>query len=70
MMTHKGVQRGYPAEFGREFPENDAARPVVVIVGSARPDRAGFGRVGLFRFPRSWLFERLGRQNLEHAART
>ena len=53
-----GVQRGYRAESGREFRENDAAGPVGVVVGSVRPDRIGFGAGGLCRLPQLCLFER------------
>ena len=46
MTTIVGVQRGYRAESGREFPENDAARPVGAVVGNARADRSESGQSG------------------------
>ena len=70
MASSGGVQRGYRAESGREFRENDAAGPVGVVVGSVRPDRTGFGVGGLCRLPQLCLFSRFGGENLEHGART
>jgi len=51
MASTGGVQRGYRAELGREFRENDAAGPVGAVVSSARPDWAGFGAGELCRLP-------------------